>query len=44
MAATVDSKRVVFRTIAEHPDYHWPYYQLPDTEYTATDLGALMVP
>ncbi len=41
MTATVTSKRAVFRTIAEHPDYHWPYYRLPETEYTAADLGAL---
>jgi hypothetical protein len=41
MAATITSKRTVFQSIAEHPDYHWPYYRLPDTEYTATDLGAL---
>lgn len=40
MAATIASKRAVFQTIAEHPDYHWPYYRLPDTEYTADDLGA----
>jgi hypothetical protein len=40
MAATTTSKRSVFRTIAEHPDYHWPYYRLSDTEYIATDLGA----
>lgn len=41
MTATVTSKPAVFRTITEHPDYHWPYYRLPETEYTATDLGAL---
>lgn len=41
MAVTTTSKRAVFRTIAEHPDYHWPYYRIPDTEYTATDLDAL---
>jgi hypothetical protein len=41
MTATVASKRTVFRTIAEHPNYHWPYYRLPDTEYTAADLDAL---
>jgi hypothetical protein len=41
MAATTTSKRAVFQTIAEHPDYQWPYYRLPDTEYTAADLGAL---
>ena len=41
MAATTTSKRAVFQTIAEHSDYHWPYYRLPEIEYTATDLGAL---
>jgi hypothetical protein len=41
MTATIDSKRDIFQTIVEHPDYHWPYYQLPDAEYTAADLGAL---
>lgn len=41
MTATVTSKRTVFRTIAEQSDYYWPYYWLPDTEYTAADLGAL---
>jgi IS4 transposase len=41
MPATSSSKRLVFQTIAEHSDYHWPYYRLPNTEYTATDLGAL---
>jgi hypothetical protein len=41
MTATQSSKRTVFQTIAEHADYHWPYYRLPDTKYTATDLGAL---
>jgi hypothetical protein len=41
MAATTSSKRAVFQTIVEHSDYHWPYYRLPDTEYTAADLGAL---
>jgi IS4 transposase len=41
MAVTITSKRTVFQTIAEHPNYHWPYYRLPDTEYTAVDLGAL---
>lgn len=41
MAATTMSKRAVFRTIAAHPDCHWPYYRLPDTEYTADDLSAL---
>jgi hypothetical protein len=41
MAATTTSKRAVFRTIAEHPNSHWPYYWLPDTEYTAADLSAL---
>lgn len=40
MTATIASKRTVFRTIAKHSDYYWPYYQLPDTEYTATDLAA----
>lgn len=40
MSATTTSKRAVFRTIAEHPNYYWPYYRLPDTEYIATDLGA----
>lgn len=41
MALTTTSKRTVFQTIAEHPDYHWPYYRHPDTEYTDADLGAL---
>jgi hypothetical protein len=41
MTAAVASKRTVFRTIAEQPDYYWPYYRLPNTEYTAADLGAL---
>lgn len=41
MAATTTSKRAVFQSIAEHPDIHWPYYRLPDTAYTAADLGAL---
>jgi hypothetical protein len=40
MTSTVASKRAVFRTIAEHPDYHSPYYRLPETEYTAADLDA----
>lgn len=40
MAGTIRSKRIVFQTIAEYPDYHWPYYCLPDTEYMAADLGA----
>lgn len=39
MAATTTSKRAVFRTNAEHPDYHWPFYRHPDPEYTAIDLG-----
>lgn len=41
MAATTTSKRTIFRTIAKHPTYHWPYYRLPETEYTAADLAAL---
>lgn len=41
MTATQSSKRAVFQTIAEYSNYHWPYYRLPETEYTATDLGAL---
>lgn len=31
---------VVFRMISGHPDYHWPYYRIPDTDYTAGDLKA----
>lgn len=41
MAATTTSKHTVFQTIAEHPNYYWPYYRLPETEDTATDLDAL---
>jgi hypothetical protein len=41
MTLTVDSKRDIFQTIVDHPDYHWPYYRLPDTKYTVVDLGAL---
>lgn len=26
--------------ISGHPDYHWPYYRIPDTDYTAGDLKA----
>lgn len=40
MPSTVASKRAVFRTIADHSDYHWPAYRDPATEYTATDLEA----
>jgi hypothetical protein len=40
MVTTTSSKCAVFQTIADHPNYHWPYYRLPDTEYTAADLGA----
>lgn len=43
MAATTTSKRAVFRTIADHSDYHWPYYRLPDTVLTAAALEILAV-
>ncbi|WP_248910002.1 hypothetical protein [Halocatena marina] len=43
MATTTPSKRAVYRIIAEHPNYHWPYYRIPNTECTATDLEALGV-
>lgn len=38
MTATVTSKRTVFRTIAEHPDYHWPYYRLPETSVVSINM------
>lgn len=40
MAATTTSKRAVFRTIAERPNYQWPYYRIYDIEHTAADLDA----